>query len=76
VTRSRRTCTFNRLVEQWRWRALAEDGAEGVMLPGGEGGLRKPYLMPSDAEVERFTSGLLAVGLAEIEGLAPAAGVG
>jgi hypothetical protein len=23
--------------------------------PGGEGGLRKPYLIPTDAEVERFT---------------------
>ena len=45
-------------------------------LPGGEGGLRKPYLMPSEAEVERFTSGLLALGLAEIDELAEAAGLG
>ena len=45
-------------------------------LPGGEGGLRKPYLMPTDAEVERFTSGLLALGLAEIDELAGAAGLG
>ncbi len=45
-------------------------------LPGGEGGLRKPYLMPTDAELERFTTGLLALGLAEIDQLAQAAGLG
>jgi hypothetical protein len=32
--------------------------------------------MPTDAEVERFTSGLLALGLAEIDELARAAGLG
>jgi hypothetical protein len=33
------------------------------------------YLMPSDAEVGRFTRGLLGVGLAEIDELAQAAGI-
>ena len=39
-------------------------------LPGGDGGLRKPYVILSDVQVERFTTGLLALGLAEIEELA------
>ena len=66
---------FNRFVEQWpgaRWQKMA---LKVFKLPGGEGGLRKPYLMPSDAEVERFTTGLLALGLAEIDELARAAGL-
>jgi len=45
-------------------------------LPGGEGRLRKPYLMPTNAEVERVTTGLLALGVAEIEELARAAAIG
>ena len=67
---------FNRFVEQWpgaRWQKMA---LKVFKLPGGEGGLRKPYLMPTDAEVERFTTALLALGLAEIDELAKAAGVG
>jgi hypothetical protein len=32
--------------------------------------------MPTDAEVESFTTGLLALGLAEIDELAEAAGLG
>ena len=67
---------FNRFVSQWplaRWQKMA---LKVFKLPGGEGGLRKPYLMPSDAELERFTTGLLALGLAEIEELAEAAGLG
>jgi len=32
--------------------------------------------MPSDAEVERFTTGMLALGLTEIDELAQAAGLG
>ena len=56
-----------------RWQKMA---LKVFKLPGGEGGLRTPYLMPSDAEVERFTAGLLALGLAEIDELALAAGIG
>src|SRR5687768_8387152 len=66
---------FNRFVEQWlgaRWQKMA---LKVFKLPGGEGGLRKPYLMPSDAEVERFTTGLLALRLAEIDELAQEAGL-
>jgi dihydrodipicolinate synthase/N-acetylneuraminate lyase len=61
---------FQRFVEQWpgaRWQKMA---LKVFRLPGGEGGLRKPYLMPGDAELERFTTGLLALGLAEIDELA------
>jgi hypothetical protein len=63
-------------VEQWpgaRWQKMA---LKVFKLPGGEGGLRKPYVMPTDAEVERFTTGLLALELAEIDELAQAAGLG
>jgi dihydrodipicolinate synthase/N-acetylneuraminate lyase len=67
---------FNRFVEQWpgaRWQKMA---LKVFKLPGGEGGLRKPYLMPSDSEIERFTNGLLALGLPEIDEMARAAGLG
>lgn len=66
---------FNRFVEQWsgaRWQKMA---LKVFKLPGGEGGLRTPYLMPTDVDVERFTAGLLASGLAEIDELARAAGL-
>ncbi|MDB5923161.1 MAG: hypothetical protein JWN13_2097 [Betaproteobacteria bacterium] len=67
---------FTRFVEQWRGARWQKMALKVFKLPGGEGGLRKPYLMPSDAEVERFTNGLLALGLAEIDELAQAAGLG
>ena len=66
---------FTSFVEQWRGARWQKMALKVFKLPGGEGGLRKPYLMPSDAEVERFTTGLLALGLAEIDELAKAAGV-
>ena len=76
-TGSTRTCTASTVfVEQWpgaRWQKMA---LKVFKLPGGEGGLRKPYVMPTDAEVERFTTGLLALELAEIDELAQAAGLG
>jgi dihydrodipicolinate synthase/N-acetylneuraminate lyase len=43
-------------------------------LPGGDGGLREPYLMHSDAELERFATGIIALDVAEINDLARAAG--
>jgi len=67
---------FTRFVEQWRGARWQKMALRVFKLPGGEGGLRQPYLMPTDAEVERFTSGLLALGLAEIDELARAAGLG
>jgi hypothetical protein len=65
-TRSTRTCTASTV--SWssglaRWQNMA---LKVFKLPGGEGGLRKPYLMPTDTEVERCTTGLLALGLSEI----------
>ena len=44
-------------------------------LPGGEGGARRPFVMPPEDEVERFTRGLLQLRLAEIDEMARAAGV-
>lgn len=44
-------------------------------LPGHEGGLREPYAMPSADEMQRFTAGLLALGVSEIDGQAHHAGV-
>ena len=38
-------------------------------LPGGEGGLRPPYLMPPQAEIDRLAARLAAVGLEEITAL-------
>ena len=46
-----------------------------LALPGAEGGLRKPYLMPAAAEVERFKDGLLRMRLPEIDEQARAAGL-
>ena len=60
---------------EWRGARWQKMALKVFKLPGGEGGLRKPYLMPSDAEVERFTTGLLALGLTEIDELARAAGL-
>jgi hypothetical protein len=67
---------FNRFVEHWRGARWQKMALKVFKLPGGEGGLRKPYLIPNDAEVERFTTGVLALGLAEIDELAQAAGLG
>ena len=61
---------FNRYVETWpgaRWQKMA---LRVLKLPGGEGGLRLPYLMPPDEEVQRFADGLLRLGLPEIDELA------
>ena len=44
-------------------------------LPGGEGGLRKPYLMPPDDVVQKYTEDLLRLGIPEIDELARTAGL-
>jgi 4-hydroxy-tetrahydrodipicolinate synthase len=44
-------------------------------LPGGQGGVREPQLMPNDAEVERFTRGVLALNVPEINEMAVTAGL-
>jgi dihydrodipicolinate synthase/N-acetylneuraminate lyase len=44
-------------------------------LPGWEGGVREPQLMPDDAEIDRFTRGALALGVPEINDMAAEAGL-
>lgn len=68
---------FNRYVMKWRgahprWIKMM---MKVFKLPGGEGGLRGPYLMPPDAELEIFARGLLALRIPEIDELARAAGM-
>ena len=66
---------FERYVRRWpgaRWQKMA---MRVLKLPGGEGGLRLPYLMPPDEEVERFARGLLALTVPELDDLAKAAGL-
>ena len=68
---------FIRYVRRWqsstpRWLKMA---MRIFKLPGGEGGLREPYRMPSDQEVQQFADGLLRLGLPEIEEQARAAGL-
>ena len=42
---------FNRFVAQWRGARWPKMALKVFRLPDGEVGLRKPYLMPTDAEV-------------------------
>ena len=66
---------FERYVRRWagaRWQKMA---MRVLKLPGGEGGLRLPYLMPPDEEVERFARGLLALNIPELDDLATSAGL-
>jgi dihydrodipicolinate synthase/N-acetylneuraminate lyase len=66
---------FERYVKRWpgaRWQKMA---LRVLKLPGGEGGLRLPYLMPPDDEVERFARGLLALDIPELDDLARSAGL-
>ena len=46
-----------------------------LKLPGWQGGLREPCLMPSPAVMEKFADGLLRLGVAEIDELAREAGI-
>jgi dihydrodipicolinate synthase/N-acetylneuraminate lyase len=66
---------FNRYVENRggpRWQKMA---MKVLKLPGGEGGLRAPYLMPQDDEVQHFADGLLQLGLPEVNDMAQEAGL-
>lgn len=62
-----------------RWRSSTPRWLKMAMkvlkLPGGEGGLREPYKMPNDAELQEFTDGLLKLGIPELDELARAAGL-
>jgi hypothetical protein len=44
-------------------------------LPGGEGGLREPFLMPDAATLETFTAKLLALNIPEVAEMAAEAGL-
>ena len=68
---------FNRYVNKWhssspRWVKMA---MKVLKIPGGEGGVRGPYMMPANDEVQRFTDGLLRLRIPEIDELAQAAGL-
>jgi dihydrodipicolinate synthase/N-acetylneuraminate lyase len=68
---------FNRFCSRWappapRWYKMA---MKVLKLPGGEGGIREPYLMPPPGDVAIFTEGLLKLGIAEINEQARIAGL-
>jgi dihydrodipicolinate synthase/N-acetylneuraminate lyase len=67
---------FNRLIMQWgpcaRWIKMC---MRILRLPGWEGGLRKPYLMPADDEVRDFAAALLRLRVPEIDAMARDAGL-
>lgn len=67
---------FNRLIMQWgpcaRWIKAC---MKIFKLPGWEGGLRKPYLMPPDDELATFTTALLRLRIPEVDAMARAAGL-
>jgi dihydrodipicolinate synthase/N-acetylneuraminate lyase len=64
---------FTELIGRWnsaspRWIKLA---MRALGLPGSDGGVREPYLMPDAAEVEEFRHGGAALGLPEITAMLP-----
>jgi 4-hydroxy-tetrahydrodipicolinate synthase len=68
---------LTKINQQWkpssaRWIKMA---LKAFALPGGEGGLREPYLMPGNSELARFTSEVLALDIDEINDLAHHAGM-
>ncbi len=68
---------FERYV--WKWRGAHPRWIKMTLkvlkMPGGEGGLRSPYRMPDEAELQNFTDGLLRLRIPEITELARAAGL-
>jgi dihydrodipicolinate synthase/N-acetylneuraminate lyase len=67
---------FNRLIMQWgpcaRWIKMC---MLTLRLPGWEGGLRKPYLMPPDDEMRSFRDALLRLRVPEIDAMARSVGL-
>ncbi len=60
---------FTAFVGQWnsaspRWLKIA---LRAFRLPGAEGGLREPYLMPGPEVVDEFARGAAALGLPEVD---------
>ena len=67
---------FNEYIQAWnpgspRWIKMA---MKVLKLPGGEGGPRKPYLLPPADELDRFRDGLLKLGIPEIDEIVRADG--
>lgn len=67
---------FSQFVLQWggtpRWIKVA---MKVFKLPGGEGGLREPFLMPGNDELERFANGVLKLDVPEVTELARMSGL-
>jgi 4-hydroxy-tetrahydrodipicolinate synthase len=69
---------FNQCFLKWsqfgsaRWVKMA---MRVFKLPGGEGGPRRPYLMPPDDVVQKFTEDLLKLDIPEIDEMARTAGL-
>lgn len=67
---------FNKFVMRWgpcaRWIKMA---MHILKLPGWEGGLRRPYLMPREPELQQFANGLLALRIPEITAIAEPLGL-
>lgn len=67
---------FNKFVMRWgpcaRWVKMA---MHVLKLPGWEGGLRRPYLMPPAPEMQQFADGLLALRIPEITAIAERLGL-
>ncbi len=55
-----------------RWIKMA---IVALKLPGWEGGIREPYMIPPPEEMRRFTDGLLRLRVPEIDEMAKAAGL-
>jgi 4-hydroxy-tetrahydrodipicolinate synthase len=67
---------FNQLIMRYgpcaRWIKMC---MRILKLPGWEGGLRKPYLMPPEDELRAFTAALLRLRIPEIDAMAREAGL-
>jgi 4-hydroxy-tetrahydrodipicolinate synthase len=68
---------FSEYVNRWhssspRWVKMA---MKVLKIPGGEGGVRGPYQLPANEEVQKFADGLLRLRIPEIDELAQAAGL-
>ena len=68
---------FRRYVGRWapagpRWIKMA---MRVLQLPGGEGGVRRPYLLQPQAELDSFLDGMLRLRIPEIDEMARAAGL-